>query len=197
MTETTETTQLGDAFPTATGSVPIGTILPYCGPVSGSSLGILEDQGYLFCDGSAKSRHDYKDLFDVIGNAFGGGDNVNTFNLPNLQGLFLRGVSNGSGNDPDANSRTASAPGGSTGDNVGSYQACNYQTHTHDHIHSLYTQKNNSGSMNWAIPTVDSKGGTDGGWDRQTTGQEGNSGGGSETRPKNIYVNYIIKANNV
>jgi microcystin-dependent protein len=196
MTETTETTQLGDAYRTATGSVPIGTILPYGGLVSGSSQGTLEIQGYLFCDGSAISRSDYEELFSVIGNAFGAGDSVNTFNLPNLQGLFLRGVSAGSGNDPDANSRTASAPGGSTGDNVGSYQGDVYQTHDHPHWHRLYIVGNTDGDINWAVNYANSEGGTEGKYDRGMSTDYTQSGG-KETRPKNIYVNYIIKATNV
>jgi phage-related tail fiber protein len=110
MTETTDTIQSFAAYPTASGGVPIGTILPYGGPVSGSSQGTLETQGYLFCDGTAISRSDYSALFSVIGNAFGAGNNVDTFNLPDLRGLFLRGVDGGSGKDPDTNSRTAFAP---------------------------------------------------------------------------------------
>ena len=42
--------------------------------------------GYLLCDGSAVSRTDYAALFTAIGTAYGVGDGVNTFNLPNLKG---------------------------------------------------------------------------------------------------------------
>jgi microcystin-dependent protein len=185
MTETTETTQLGAAYSTATGSVPIGTILPYGGLVSGSSQGTLDLQGYLFCDGTAISRTGYNELFSVIGNFFGAGDSVNTFNLPNLQGLFLRGVSHGSGNDPDANSRTASGPNGNTGDNVGSYQGDAFASHTHTYSHTNLST-NRAAEQKNGMPFTDFS-------SDSTTGSQG----GSETRPKNIYVNYIIKAKNV
>lgn len=48
-------------------------------------------KGWLFCDGSAISRVEYKDLLDVIGLTYGIGDGDKTFNLPDLRGVFLRG----------------------------------------------------------------------------------------------------------
>lgn len=41
---------------------------------------------YLVCDGSAVSRDEYSDLFEVIGTTYGSGDGSTTFNLPNLSG---------------------------------------------------------------------------------------------------------------
>lgn len=41
-------------------------------------------EGYLLCDGSAISRTDYADLFNVIGTTYGDGDGSSTFNLPDL-----------------------------------------------------------------------------------------------------------------
>jgi phage-related tail fiber protein len=41
-------------------------------------------EGWLRADGSAVSRTDYADLFDVIGETFGAGDGSTTFNLPNV-----------------------------------------------------------------------------------------------------------------
>jgi microcystin-dependent protein len=40
--------------------------------------------GYLRADGTAVSRTSYADLFSLIGTTYGIGDNVSTFNLPNL-----------------------------------------------------------------------------------------------------------------
>lgn len=48
--------------------------------------------GWLDCDGSAVSRTTYADLFAVIGEDYGAGDGSTTFNVPDLRGLFLRGV---------------------------------------------------------------------------------------------------------
>ena len=47
--------------------------------------------GWLYCDGAAYSRTTYKNLFDVIGTTYGTGDNVTTFNIPDLRGYFIRG----------------------------------------------------------------------------------------------------------
>lgn len=44
----------------------------------------------LACDGSEVSRETYSELFAVFGTTFGAGDGVNTFNLPDLRGAFLR-----------------------------------------------------------------------------------------------------------
>lgn len=56
--------------------VPTGTVLDYAGTTAPS--------GFLECDGSAVSRATYSTLFNKIGTTWGGGDGVNTFNLPNF-----------------------------------------------------------------------------------------------------------------
>lgn len=63
--------------------------------------------GSVICDASAVSRTGiYAILFSIIGCTYGIGDGSTTFNLP-PDGLFLRGRDQGSGNDPDATTRTA------------------------------------------------------------------------------------------
>lgn len=47
--------------------------------------------GYLECDGSSLLREDYDELFDAIGTTYGAADDYH-FNLPDYQGVFLRGV---------------------------------------------------------------------------------------------------------
>lgn len=42
--------------------------------------------GWLICDGSAISRSSYGRLYKVIGDRYGVSDDVDNFNLPNLQG---------------------------------------------------------------------------------------------------------------
>ena len=49
--------------------------------------------GWLVCDGSEISRTEYSDLFEIIGELYGTGDNSTTFNLPNLKGKVVVGVS--------------------------------------------------------------------------------------------------------
>ncbi len=48
-------------------------------------------EGWLLCDGQAVSRQTYALLFAKIGTTFGEGDGEETFNLPDLRGVFVRG----------------------------------------------------------------------------------------------------------
>lgn len=48
--------------------------------------------GWLACDGSAVSRTEYAGLFAAVGTIYGVGNNSTTFNIPNLQGQFVRGL---------------------------------------------------------------------------------------------------------
>ena len=66
-------------------SEPAGIVMPFAGSVA--------PQGYLLCDGSAVSRTDYADLFAAIGTTYGAGDESTTFNLPDLSGRVVLGVS--------------------------------------------------------------------------------------------------------
>lgn len=75
---------------------PVGSITAYTLATS--------PPGWLICNGAAVNRGTYASLFAVIGTQFGVGDNVNTFNLPNYQGAFLRGTgTNGSYSGPALN----------------------------------------------------------------------------------------------
>lgn len=58
--------------------LPVGTILSW-------TTGTVPD-GFFLCDGSAKSRTDYAELFAIISTDYGVGDGSSTFNLPNLVG---------------------------------------------------------------------------------------------------------------
>ena len=49
--------------------------------------------GFIICDGSSISRTTYSELFDVIGTTYGTGDGSTTFNLPDLSGRVIIGVS--------------------------------------------------------------------------------------------------------
>ncbi|WP_273789985.1 phage tail protein [Bartonella sp. ML70XJBT] len=48
--------------------------------------------GWLVCDGQAYLRSDYPALYDAIGTRWGGSDSWTKFNVPDLRGVFLRGV---------------------------------------------------------------------------------------------------------
>jgi microcystin-dependent protein len=105
------------------GPAPSGAILAFGGSTA--------PDGWLICDGSTVSRTQYPSLFAAIGVAHGSGDGATTFNLPDYQGRFLRGVDHGTGRDPDAATRTAANLGGNVGDEVGSLEADAFASHTH------------------------------------------------------------------
>jgi phage-related tail fiber protein len=140
--------------------------------------------GWLLCDGSAVSRTSYATLFAVMGTAYGAGDGATTFNLPDFRGRFLRGTDNGAGNDPDRTNRTALNAGGNVGDSIGSYEADSFASHTHTY-----------GGEFTVEPIVG--GHVQGGHDTTYTiwGYPGTTSpaGGTETRPVNVGVNFIVK----
>lgn len=151
--------------------LPLGTILMYGG--------VTAPTYFLVCDGSAVSRTTYATLFAAIGTRYGIGDGSTTFNLPDNRGLFPRGYSGTSTNDPDKATRTA-VNGGSSGNNVGSIQSDELKAHNHDV----------DGSQSGGLQTdVVASALSDG-----SVNASVNSTGGNETRPKNIYHQFIIKA---
>ncbi|MCP4132709.1 MAG: hypothetical protein GY754_17215 [bacterium] len=166
---------------------PTGSITPFAGPKD-------EVPGeWLICDGRPVSRTEYSALFDVIGTAWGVGDGQDTFNLPDLRGIFLRGVAENSNNDVDKGSRT-SLNRGNAGNLVGSYQG--------DAIRNITGQFDGDSNESYTEFYSGAFSGTDGG-----KGNSGDGGGclhnfdaskvvptGSDNRPKNAYVYYLIKA---
>ncbi|HEY1694814.1 MAG TPA: phage tail protein [Polyangiaceae bacterium] len=105
------------------GLAPSGAVVAFGGSAA--------PDGWLVCDGSTVSRTQYASLFAAIGVSHGSGDGSTTFNLPDYEGRFLRGVDHGTGRDPDAKARTAPHPGGNEGDAVGSLEGAAFATHTH------------------------------------------------------------------
>lgn len=155
------------------GLVPPGVTAPY--------FGAAAPDGWLLCNGAAVSRTTYAALFAAIGEACGEGDGSTTFNLPDLRGRFLRGVDGGASVDPDAAGRTAMATGGNTGDAVGSVQDDQIKSHIHPITQFVISALNGAYFMSGNDATP--QGGT----------QNSVAAGGSETRPKNAGVNFIIK----
>lgn len=127
--------------------------------------GSVAPGGYLLCDGSAVDRTTYADLFAVISTTYGVGDGSTTFNLPDLRGEFVRGLDNSRGID--------------SGRVLGSFQDHEIEAHTHTGT------SGNAGSD----PTKEGGGRRDSDDGTYTTG----STGGTETRPRNVALNFIIK----
>lgn len=165
---------------------PIGVVLPYAGPLTPTSEAALIADGFLPCDGRALGNTDpqYQALFKVLQNANGG--TSTTFCVPDYRGIVLRGTDNGAGVDPDAATRTAPQPElampGNTGDAVGSFQTCGLQAHTH-----TYASFNSGHKIDYGGAE------TPGVFKQATTTTAASAAtGGSETRPRNTYINYVI-----
>lgn len=158
---------------TGSSSVPVGTILAYGDDTPPA--------GYLACDGSSVSNATYPALYAAIGTNWGG-DGTPNFKLPDLRGRFPRGWDNSAGVDPDAGSRK-DINGNTIGDVVGSYQEDTFQDHTHAYTRNQTTiDRGTSGGQAAVLRgTVLAA----------TTGANNNAG--SETRPENASVLYIIK----
>jgi hypothetical protein len=93
--------------------------------------------------------------------------------------MFLRGVDGTAGRDLDSGTRTALLTGGNAGNQVGSFQADAFKSHTHTENQTQYGGTGTGGGgFNWPNYTSLTNTGTT---------------GGKETRPINTYVNYIIK----
>ena len=170
---------------------PAGCIMAFAGPASNIPA------GWMLCDGSAVSRSTYANLYNAIGVAWGTGDGSSTFNLPDLRGMFLRGVAGETDTmDTDADNRLSNAHGGNSGNNVGSYQGDairnitgwfkSYDRGTIGVNGAFYDTSNDwdarvdyGGSDNWGSRT---------GFDASLVVPTG-----SDNRPKNVYVTYIIK----
>jgi microcystin-dependent protein len=173
--------------------VPPGSIIAF----GGTNI----PNGWLLCDGTALSSLAYPRLFAAISTNWGIGlswngsvwlQRTNDFNLPDLRGLLLRGVNGSRTNfiqmgaslvDLDVSARTNGPTGGNTGNAVGSLQEDELKAHTHE-LRLQYNWGNWSyGGNNWAVTSRELGNGND----------HTEPAGGHETRPKNAYVNYIIK----
>ena len=131
----------------------------------------LKNQGWLPCNGDPYSALDYPELASVIGYFFG------NLRVPDLRGRFLRGTDQGTHRDPDTASRRTEN-GSNAGDNVGSVQDDEFKRHTHEYTKFPHHEGPNWASGSYWVPGQDQTG----------------PAGGNETRPKNVYVNWIIKA---
>ena len=176
----------------ASNGVPVGTIVAYAGPDTNIPT------GWLLCNGAtlnSTTNPQYKQLFAAIGISWGG-SGAGSFNIPDLRGMFLRGL-NKETTGTDAN-RT-----------LGSFQAGDIQSHAHpasastDGLHNHLYNNPKIGSFSLQsntsdFPTRTKEYTTDNGGATSTNGSHSHTisvgaVGGAETRPSNKAVNYIIK----
>ena len=180
--------------------VPVGSI--FCRAFS------VVPAGYLECNGAAVSRTTYSALFALIGEYYGAGNGSTTFNLPDLRGEFIRGFDNGRGVD--------------SGRSIGTFQTAENNSHSHGYTNTGITVSGANHNHNIRglslQPSIASVGitlGSGQGYqigyrtnDSVVTGDAvkfsgtqtmtGNVGiiispAGSEARPRNIALMYIIK----
>ena len=199
--------------------VPIGTVVAYSGVLPATDnekqqlMQVPPGSGWFLCNGAPVSSKEFRALSDVLKDSHGNGKGSlssspdTDFNLPDYRGLFLRGVSGprrGDFADPNADKRLhpqgdPQTGTGNSGNKVGSIQFDEVKDHTHSlnqkkHSHEMDTWDNDSiGAIRAGNPTGSPKSGI---FTKDTLIDisVNLSGGGSETRPKNAYVYYIIRA---
>lgn len=181
-------------------NLAVGTVALFAGDLSSDRRSALLALGWLPCDGTALSAGDYPELYAAIGNSHGG--NGTSFNVPQLANRFVRGVSGSSPEDPDSATRSAAAPGGATGNAVGSLQQSGTAlpntpwvlSTDPDHQHN-YLHLSGDSHEAWGGSTY-----TEGRWPGgATTDAAGNhthsiSGGDPSTVPVSIALNWLIRA---
>jgi len=155
---------------------PAGAIIPFAGKPD------KIPDGWLLCDGTEYGVTGYPELFGVIGYNWGS-SGADLFRVPDLRGVFLRGTSGSVSDgftDPDNGSRISRYAGGNIGNQVGSYQNDEFQSHSHNNVAPFIidAHANRYGGGEW------------GGFSQNPAVLPS---GGNETRPMNAYVNYIIK----
>ena len=202
---------------------PPGSIMPYGGITAPSGWVFCDGAAYDSTDSTYTGLNAVITIRFGDGSGGFGGGGSNDFNVPDLRGQFLRGTDNmgtgaaGANLDPDRATRTANNPGGNTGNNVGSEQAEDYLGHTHDPgTYATDTEPNHnhvSGDYTLAVrntgPNTSNGSGLDttvgetdllnqgsisdaGAHSHAITGASASSGG-NETRPANVYTNFLIK----
>lgn len=166
--------------------VPIGTIVAYAGEITQS---FEKDSGWMVCDGRLVDQEEYSELFHIIGTCWGG-DGIKNFRLPDLRGVFLRGL-----DEPSANGlKTNSDKGGENrilandekGEGVGSFQR--YAT-------AVPKKSFQASLINGETDTCHFDKGCQGSGAQAPQDKEGTvvKGGNKESRPKNKAVYYLIK----
>jgi hypothetical protein len=172
--------------------IPVGTIMAYGGDLKNNAVKKdLERRGWLVCNGETVSCEEYRELFEVTNNYYTEGQNTavskvcqGNFHLPDIRGRFLRGVNydaadnNGAPRDPGCRQQNNC-------DKVGLIQEDTFKQHSHKYRTNIWFWKEGKSGGHYVRGDH-----TTNSLHEDRTADEGNA----ETRPKNIHVNWIIKA---
>lgn len=173
--------------------IPIGTIVAYGGDVNNSRIKKdLEKRGWLVCNGESVPCDEYRELFEVIGNYYAGGQETaaetvcrGKFQLPDIRGRFVRGVNYGAADENGA-PRDSDCREKNNCDKVGVVQEDAFSRHSHGYRTNTWFWKEGKTGGHYIRGDH-----TTNYLHHDRTDEAGNAG---ETRPKNIHVNWIIKA---
>ena len=190
------------SFETIAG-VPVATV--FCRAAS------VVPSGYLECNGAEISRTTYSALFGIIGVQYGAGNGSSTFNLPDLRGEFIRGFDNGRG--IDSGRSMASTQGSQNLSHNHSYSNNSITVSGANHAHNIRKLElnNNNGSVDITLGSgqsynvgysasdsglVSAGNAVKNSGNLSMSGTVGitiNNAGGTESRPRNVAMMYIIK----
>nr|BAR23372.1 phage tail fiber protein [uncultured Mediterranean phage uvMED] len=156
--------------------------------------------GYLECDGSAISRTTYADLFSIIGTTWGAGDGSSTYNIPDLRGEFVRGWDNSKGTDSGRSFASSQSDQNKQHNHGVTDPGHGHSINDPGHIHQVQYSNSDSGDgvieesgtgLSGQEPTLSATTGI--AINLGHTGISINNDGGSEARPRNIAMMYVIK----
>lgn len=184
--------------------VPVGTVVAYAGKVNNSissppnPIANIEIMGWMFCDGRALNITQYPELYSVIGTIYGGDKGGNTFNIPDYRGQFFRGhwLDRKGENSDKQDIKTASqekrtTPPGGDKNGVGSTQEDAIQYHEHNYKYAMADKKSTEGAAAGSPAPKPML--TEDGPQSSQIPRVNVRISNYETRPKNVFVNYIIK----
>ena len=179
----------------AENGVPVGSIMPFAGAVTSGDALLEPVPGWIVCNGATLTTNaKFDNLKTVLGTAWG------TNLVPDLRGVFLRGINNGrTGDYADPETR-----------DVGSFQKDNFESHGHtgnttsngEHRHYINFKGDEMDENGQGGTALDNWDGSNENWsENRYTNYAGahhhtliiNETGGDETRPVNAGVNFIIK----
>ncbi len=165
-------------------TIPTGIIYPFCGEYGINYANV--PAGFLACDGRAISRTTYANLFAVIGTKYGNGDEITTFNVPDLRETVMVGAGQSSRPVLDASDHAHDIY------TLGQFKDDQVQ----DHTHRPWSNMNESG---WSYQVAGTPGGP---LVRANELNYNNAPGiglaidariGSVTHGKQLGINFIIK----